>query len=1090
MTPRLSRRSGFTLAEVMVATGIFAIVVLAAFALYDLSTGQYRAGEQAMDAQQNSRVAFDQLISDLRMTGFDVNRTGENQGEVADEKVEGIWKRAIAIRANFNYKDPDIAGVRENYGREIPYENTASVPPTGQVTSANEEIIVYALRSMGGGVALNSDSISVHLDNSKPRDGAISTVTLTGIDLTGANPPYELIKTWIGPNTGDGFVTPVVVAQNLVDMTFTYFREGETLAMTDAAVASISNTTDAADVTLAINGVNVTETAKTWRKQLHLIRLGLIGATPNDDPRYTDPKPGALLPKRRKFYLTADALIRNMVFDGDLDTDTNPPAPPTNVTICGGNCEAMTVRWTPSVSPSAVVYEVCWDTNPNPRTNCTQIFGHGSGEYTLDVGIVGGQTYYVSMRALDAFEPPNSSSWVDSSPTSYSVPLTDTIKPDKVTGVTAQATDAQSAGTANGSGPARNVRVKWDPVLYNAVGSSNACDTLTNGRVPYRDHQGYRVYRKSFSSCLMTAPPFGFGTFPIDGSDPAVRLVADENETLSSTEYIDTTAPACAASFYRVIAVDKCGNKSVDSSGNVAPSDPMTTPVVTQGDPSRLPLAPRVAVIPVPPDFTGFPTPMFSPGSYVNIPLAWATVDQDNSSPPQKIGVDQYRVEIRPLVGGVLQAPAYATVCPAFEPSTAISPGLHRWQFQVPGPEFPVSAASINWQAVQFRVQAVLPCTPPIKDDVDGWSEPVVWPCALPVTRFYSLRGNGGGVHQTILPAAFSSSSNPLMGESLTLEIDASPYTKPVAAGGMNVGVSQILITSPFSNGQSVISPSQWIADTANPPGCPAGSLSCTFRFTAPMSGLSMTSGPDSTYSMSYQVELPGQVCPADMVLIRDVWVNATNACILKTQCNTPQIPRPKAVAAGGATSPNRLQMYVARSDGAAANNIRVAFTKLALQWDENGVVTLPLLQSVDLVNETQGQTVANILTSTSGISVYRRQLAPSQNLTFVTVPPGVEILDNDLYRFDFTFNGPITATGGSPIGAHPGFNASFGFKPIATNGMLGSERWCAADLSNVLVHNPPSQPQYFDDYWKACSATNCPNPDPQTPSGFCPPPL
>src|SRR5712691_7403728 len=98
---------GFTLAEILVTTAIFAIIMIAALTVYDRSNKVFRSGTEAADLQQSTRIGFDKLVSDLRMAGFDYNRggdpTGAGQYPQPDEQIEYAGPTAIAFRANFNY---------------------------------------------------------------------------------------------------------------------------------------------------------------------------------------------------------------------------------------------------------------------------------------------------------------------------------------------------------------------------------------------------------------------------------------------------------------------------------------------------------------------------------------------------------------------------------------------------------------------------------------------------------------------------------------------------------------------------------------------------------------------------------------------------------------------------------------------------------------------------------------------------------------------------------------------------------------------------------------------------------------------------
>lgn len=88
---RSRHQRGFTLAEVLVASAIFTVIIVAALLMYDRSNQVFKNSSQAIDMQQNSRVAFDKLVSDLRMTGFDYDRDGIPTGSAAN-----AWRQTTA----------------------------------------------------------------------------------------------------------------------------------------------------------------------------------------------------------------------------------------------------------------------------------------------------------------------------------------------------------------------------------------------------------------------------------------------------------------------------------------------------------------------------------------------------------------------------------------------------------------------------------------------------------------------------------------------------------------------------------------------------------------------------------------------------------------------------------------------------------------------------------------------------------------------------------------------------------------------------------------------------------------------------------
>ena len=88
---------------------IFTIILIAALLMYDRSTGVFKRGVEAADAQQNTRVAFDRMVADLRMAGFDYDRDGFPSGAAgttwAAGRAYGLNNIVVPTTANgFNYR--------------------------------------------------------------------------------------------------------------------------------------------------------------------------------------------------------------------------------------------------------------------------------------------------------------------------------------------------------------------------------------------------------------------------------------------------------------------------------------------------------------------------------------------------------------------------------------------------------------------------------------------------------------------------------------------------------------------------------------------------------------------------------------------------------------------------------------------------------------------------------------------------------------------------------------------------------------------------------------------------------------------------
>lgn len=72
---RRKEEEGFTVVEVLVASVLFAIVLLPIFTMYSTSRVTYAKGEVKTTLQQNARAAMEVISRELRMIGYDPNHT-------------------------------------------------------------------------------------------------------------------------------------------------------------------------------------------------------------------------------------------------------------------------------------------------------------------------------------------------------------------------------------------------------------------------------------------------------------------------------------------------------------------------------------------------------------------------------------------------------------------------------------------------------------------------------------------------------------------------------------------------------------------------------------------------------------------------------------------------------------------------------------------------------------------------------------------------------------------------------------------------------------------------------------------------------
>lgn len=113
--PRRNQR-GFTVAEVVVATAVFALIFVAALILYDRSNDVFKKGMESADMQQNTRVAFDKLVQDVRMAGFDYDRDGNPSGAGG-----GIWQPGTA----YTFGDVVIPPTPNGFSYEVATPGTS-----------------------------------------------------------------------------------------------------------------------------------------------------------------------------------------------------------------------------------------------------------------------------------------------------------------------------------------------------------------------------------------------------------------------------------------------------------------------------------------------------------------------------------------------------------------------------------------------------------------------------------------------------------------------------------------------------------------------------------------------------------------------------------------------------------------------------------------------------------------------------------------------------------------------------------------------------------------------------------------------------
>ncbi len=296
MTGGARRHSGFSLVEVVVAAGALALLLGALLSLHDRLMRHYLLSQDRAAAQQNARLAFTRLTEELRMAGLNVNPDGDPGS--GDEAIEGMWREAVTLRADFDLADAAAAADPEALlGGPAARHKT--------VSTGNDEVVTWVLASASGGV---TQTISFTADLlSTPRDGGADELLIDGVDLSGSAPPYTLYRIHPDPS-GSGLVRQPV-ADQIRSLSFRYF--------------------DAAGSEIPPAGGGEDPNNRALRAAVARIAVELVGLTEHDDPGWEQAAESApAVGRRRRVILRTEVVLRNRGLTGRPDMDTEDPASP------------------------------------------------------------------------------------------------------------------------------------------------------------------------------------------------------------------------------------------------------------------------------------------------------------------------------------------------------------------------------------------------------------------------------------------------------------------------------------------------------------------------------------------------------------------------------------------------------------------------------------------------------------------------------------------------------------------------------------------------------------------------------------------
>jgi prepilin-type N-terminal cleavage/methylation domain-containing protein len=619
------QQRGMTLAEVLVAMAIFAIIFVAALMIYDRSNKVFKTGVESAELQQNTRVAFDKMLQEIRMAGYDYDRDGfptaAGEAQQPDEQIEYAGTGAITLRANLDFDEPGT-----DRGRETALESPHSQFPV--VTTGNDEIVTYALESQTG---KNPDTITFFADvtdgttakrQSYPGPGGAKEdkIEIKNVDLcTGGcnNPPYTLLRITLDEK-GQPVRTPL--ANNIRSMQFQYFS--------DASGAFALNITDPGGGQYDPEDPGASALPRAERSRIRGIGVTIVGMSEAPDFNYFDAAEplntaAADFTNYRKYRLETLVVARNLGKRGLREQQQAAPGKPTLDRVYFGLCGAVTLEWTappPSVTTGSVEsYSVLWDTDVTApitdRPDNARLTGIGTS-FTLG-GLVATTEYRFTVAAVNSW----GTTYADEVITG--TPLNGT-KPDAPT-------DLVATGFGAGGSPLPNrIELSWTRPNTNESGQIT-CKTPTGtcaGESPGDPYpgetRGYAIYRGTDIN------------FPADSTTRIAETAGP------ATSFIDTTAANCTDYYYRIQLLEHC---EAAANMNVT-NDTATAVSVLHPLPAEPPIQGRAEsyIEPTAPTSLTVLDTSTCLGGTCQVDLQWPEVKSDVSG--ELLAINTYRVYI------------------------------------------------------------------------------------------------------------------------------------------------------------------------------------------------------------------------------------------------------------------------------------------------------------------------------------------------------------------------------------------------------------------------------------------------------------
>jgi prepilin-type N-terminal cleavage/methylation domain-containing protein len=672
------RQRGFTLTEVLVATAIFTIVMLAALLMYDRNNRIFKSGVEASDLQQNTRIGFDKLVSDLRIEGFDYNRNGDPSGSdeasgvnyqrPPDEQIEYMGESAIAFRANFNYN----TGAYDN-GREGDKRTAGAPTDTYEsqafplVTIANNEIVIYALQSNSTDANANKSVIDFYADVAKPRlayhggNGKDKErhVIINGYDTTNNYPPYTLYRlTLKDADIADAAANPigaaVPIANNVRSLKFEYYNDQGASSPVAPGIVPVygAGQYDAANAQAVIN-------ERATRAGIQSIRVSLVGMDAAADAGYVSPaETNTAFQHYRQYELTSLVVPRNVGKRAVKEEQLLAPQAATLKTICYGACAVPYFTWQAPKDGNVDFYAIIYDTDSSGSgcSACTFSNGYPVGNVTeayFPRPLSPGTTYFFRIEASNG----------------YGDSVSAEIGSVKAINTTTPAAPTVISGQGTTTTLTNRVRLTWQtPTAYannpsltcvDPAGGSAGTNAVSQTGIAPAEAIAYRVYRAQGSANANFDPDSGQGELiasETNGTQPYVDV--------AGVATLDDYVPACTDFYYRIqaVAADCANNDAYNYPAQKTVSLSTYYPKVS--DTALLGKAISANSPAAPANFkVTRPLSCDAAGTLrgVNIPcdlsITFDKVTQDTGSPAQPVKIDTYtltRTQLHPSTPATL----------------------------------------------------------------------------------------------------------------------------------------------------------------------------------------------------------------------------------------------------------------------------------------------------------------------------------------------------------------------------------------------------------------------------------------------------